>query len=164
MDSPMSLPQSASNLDIGNSLLDIGHSFYVTVYPFALRRALLNVLVNALQFAPKGSEVEIALGAAHGRITIEVRDRGPGIPAEQRERIFEMFVTTRPEGTGLGLFLARTAIQRCGGTIEALPRPGGGTIIRITLQPASTVPDRSRLLSTALDNTRQHSTAIETNH
>ena len=105
----------------------------VAAFPFALRRALLNVLVNALQFAPRGSEVEVATAAAHGRAVIEVRDRGPGIPAEQRARIFEMFVTTRPEGTGLGLFLARTAIRRCGGDIEALPRPGGGTIIRISL-------------------------------
>ena len=105
----------------------------VAVFPFALRRALLNVLVNALQFAPKGSEVEIALHTANGRVIAEVRDRGPGIPAEQRARIFEMFVTTRPEGTGLGLFLARTAIRRCGGEIEALARHGGGTVIRISL-------------------------------
>ena len=105
----------------------------VAVFPFALRRALLNVLVNALQFAPKGSEVEIALHTANGRVVAEVRDRGPGIPAEQRARIFEMFVTTRPEGTGLGLFLARTAIRRCGGEIEALARHGGGTVIRISL-------------------------------
>jgi len=105
----------------------------VAAFPFALRRALLNVLVNALQFAPKGSEVEIALHAAHGRVVTEVRDRGPGIPVEQRVRIFEMFVTSRPEGTGLGLFLARTAIRRCGGEIEALTRHGGGTVIRISL-------------------------------
>ena len=109
----------------------------VAAFPFALRRALLNVLVNALQFAPKDSEVEIALHAAHGRVTLDVRDRGPGILPEQRARMFEMFVTTRPEGTGLGLFLARTAIRRCGGEIEALARPDGGTIIRITL-PAAT--------------------------
>ncbi|MCL1921276.1 MAG: HAMP domain-containing histidine kinase [Kiritimatiellaeota bacterium] len=112
----------------------------VAAFPFALRRALLNVLVNALQFAPKGSEVEVALFAAHGRAVIEVRDRGPGIPAGQRARIFEMFVTTRPEGTGLGLFLARTAIRRCGGDIEALARPGGGTIIRISLPESDQWP------------------------
>ena len=111
-----------------------------TAFPFALRRALLNVLVNALQFAPRGSEVEIALNAAHGRVVVEVRDRGPGIPADQRKRVFEMFVTTRPEGTGLGLFLARTSLRRCGGDIEALPRPGGGTVIRISL-PESKPPD-----------------------
>jgi signal transduction histidine kinase len=105
----------------------------VAAFPFALRRALLNVLLNALQFAPKGSEVEVALSTSHGNVIIEIRDRGPGIPAEQRARVFEMFATTRPEGTGLGLFLARTAIRRCGGEIEALARPGGGTIIRISL-------------------------------
>jgi len=105
----------------------------VAAFPFALRRALLNVLLNALQFAPKGSAIEIVLSSSQRNAIIEIRDRGPGIPAEQRIHIFEMFVTTRPEGTGLGLFLARTAIRRCGGEIEALPRPGGGTVIRISL-------------------------------
>jgi signal transduction histidine kinase len=63
---------------------------------------------------------------------------GPGIPPQMRKRIFDLFVTTRPEGTGLGLFLARTAIQRCNGTIEALAREGGGTCFRITLRKATT--------------------------
>jgi signal transduction histidine kinase len=102
-------------------------------FPFALRRAFLNVLVNALQFAPKGSLVEVVVTQKEAHLVTDILDRGPGIPPQQRKKIFDLFVTTRPEGTGLGLFLARTAIQRCNGTIEALPREGGGTCIRITL-------------------------------
>ena len=102
-------------------------------FPFALRRALLNVLMNAIQFAPKGSEITVAVTHQGNRIVTDVLDRGPGIPHEKREKVFDMFVTGRPEGTGLGLFLARTAIRRCGGDIQALPRDGGGTDIRITL-------------------------------
>jgi len=102
-------------------------------YPFAIRRAFLNILVNALQFAPKGSVVEVVATVKDSHLVIDILDRGPGIPAQQRKKIFDLFVTTRPEGTGLGLFLARTAIQRCNGTIEALPREGGGTCIRIAL-------------------------------
>jgi signal transduction histidine kinase len=102
-------------------------------YPFAIRRAFLNVLVNALQFAPKGSVVEVVITEKEGTLVTDILDRGPGIPAQQRKKVFDLFVTTRPEGTGLGLFLARTAIQRCNGTIEALPREGGGTCFRIAL-------------------------------
>ena len=102
-------------------------------YPFAIRRAILNVLVNALQFAPKGSAVDVTLVQKDSVLITDIADRGPGIPEKDRKKIFDLFVTTRPEGTGLGLFLARTAIQRCNGTIEALPREGGGTCIRIVL-------------------------------
>jgi signal transduction histidine kinase len=104
--------------------------------PFALRRAILNVLMNAVQFAPANSRIEVVARRAEGRIELDILDRGPGIPAVERRRIFEMFVTSRPGGTGLGLFLARTAVRKCGGEIVALARDGGGTTIRITLQPA----------------------------
>lgn len=118
-------------------------------FPFALRRALLNVLMNAVQFAPKGSEVTVALSARNAAVAIDVLDRGPGIPPELRKRVFDMFVTGRPEGTGLGLFLARTAIRRCGGEIEALARPGGGAHFRMLLPaapdaPATSPPNRTQ--------------------
>ncbi len=116
-----------------------GAATAVYAFPFALRRALLNVLMNAVQAAPKGSEVTVSISRQGRSVLIDVMDRGPGIPAELRKRIFDMFVTGRPEGTGLGLFLARTAVRRCGGDIEALARPGGGAHIRLAL-PAVQAP------------------------
>jgi len=80
------------------------------------------VLVNAIQFSPPGAKVEVDARIIDNRVELDISDRGPGIPTAERRRIFEMFVTTRPEGTGLGLFLARTAIRKCGGDIAALPR------------------------------------------
>ncbi|MDD4016894.1 MAG: ATP-binding protein [Kiritimatiellae bacterium] len=112
----------------------------VSAFPFALRRALMNVLVNAVQFAPKGSEITVTLAQRGPHVVTDVLDRGPGIPPEKRQNVFDMFVTGRPEGTGLGLFLARTAIRRCNGDIQALPREGGGADLRITL-PA--IPNKS---------------------
>ena len=109
----------------------------VLASPFALRRALLNVFVNAIQFSPPRTRMEVDARVVGSQLELDVLDRGPGIPAAERRRIFEMFVTTRPGGTGLGLFLARTAIRKCGGDIAALPREGGGTVIRITLQVAA---------------------------
>ena len=106
----------------------------------ALRRAIVNVLQNAIQHAPAESAIEIRLAAdrEHPRLwRIEIGDRGPGIPPAMREAVFEMFVTTRPEGTGLGLFMARAAIDNFGGTITAHGRDGGGTLIRITIPAAA---------------------------
>ena len=114
-------------------------------FPFALRRALLNVLMNAIHFAPRGSEITVRLSRSGTSVLTDVLDRGPGIPANMRKKVFEMFVTGRPEGTGLGLFLARTAIRRCGGDIQAHARSGGGADLRIILPavqaPAAPVPE-----------------------
>ena len=116
-----------------------------TAFPFALRRALLNVLMNAVQFAPKGSEITVTLAHEDGRVLVDVLDRGPGIPPEKRDKVFEMFVTGRPEGTGLGLFLARTAIRRCGGDLRAFGRDGGGADLRITLPTVPLPPAATQL-------------------
>lgn len=113
----------------------------VNAHPFALRRALLNVLLNAIQFSPPGTAVTLRANATAKKVDLEVCDQGPGIPAPQRESIFDIFTTTRPEGTGLGLFLARSAIERCGGTIKALPHPTGGALLRISLPSATTIEE-----------------------
>ncbi len=113
----------------------------------AVRRALVNVLYNAVQHAPRDSAIEVGIAAesrfmaAPRRWLLEVRDRGPGIPPRERERVFEMFTTSRPGGTGLGLFLARAAVVNCGGEIRALGREGGGTIIRMALPMATEEQD-----------------------
>ncbi len=107
----------------------------------SLKRALINVLLNALQFSPAGAAVEVAASGHGSTVRLEVRDRGPGIPLRERQRVFEMFTTTRPGGTGLGLFLARTALTNSGGQIEALSREGGGTVIRMTLAAPTAARD-----------------------
>ena len=110
----------------------------------ALRRAIINVLQNAVQHAPPDSVIDIRLSDADDARawTLDIADRGSGIPVSLRESVFDMFVTTRPEGTGLGLFMARTALRNFGGTIAALGRTGGGTVIRITLPKPQATPPR----------------------
>ena len=99
----------------------------------AIRRALLNVITNAEQFSKSGGTVLIRLSCGGGRAAVEVLDEGPGIPPEIGERIFDMFVSTRPGGIGLGLFLAKTAVEQCGGAIHARNRPEGGACFTLTL-------------------------------
>jgi len=99
----------------------------------SLRRAIVNILTNAMQFSKKGDTVSIDLTRSGFNALLDIKDMGPGIPKSERKKIFEMFVSSRPEGTGLGLFLARTAVERAGGSIKVQDVQGGGACFRITL-------------------------------
>lgn len=94
-----------------------------------------NLLRNAIQATPPGGEVEVVLERQDGFIRLEVRDTGPGVPADLSELVFEPFVTTRQGrgGTGLGLAITRDIVRAHGGTIEALRREPNGTTMRVTL-------------------------------
>jgi signal transduction histidine kinase len=101
-----------------------------------LRRALLNLARNAVEASPAGQEVEISARAAGaGATVLEVLDRGPGLSAEAREKLFRPFFTTKERGTGLGLALAKKVAEVHRGTLELLPREGGGTVARLSLPP-----------------------------
>jgi len=95
--------------------------------------AVWNLVRNAIQASPEGAVVDLALDRSGDWIDIEVRDRGPGVPPEERDRIFEPFHTGRRTGSGLGLSLALSAVESHGGTIEVADAPGGGARFRIHL-------------------------------
>jgi len=101
--------------------------------PTALKRAIINVLTNAENFSTKGGSVTVRCTCENESAIVEIMDEGPGVPDKEKERIFEMFVTSRAGGTGLGLALARTAIEDSGGTIGVENRPEGGACFRIVL-------------------------------
>lgn len=112
----------------------------VRVAAAAVKRAVLNVLLNATQHAGTGGRVTVEIGREGERARLDVRDTGPGIPKADRERIFEMFYTTRPQGTGLGLFLARTAVEQNGGTLAAVEPEGPGACLRMEFPLAEKEP------------------------
>jgi signal transduction histidine kinase len=102
-----------------------------------LGQVVLNVLVNACEAQPGGGEVTVSARRSDGRVVVEIADRGPGIPAADRERIFEPFFSTKAS-SGLGLSICHAIVRQHGGEIVALPREGGGTVLRMTL-PAGAV-------------------------
>ena len=100
-------------------------------------QALVNLLDNAVKYSPPDTLIEINVLEAQKTVIIEICDRGIGIPAEDLERVFDKFYRVqRPEsvsGTGLGLAICKGIVEAHGGTIRAENRPGGGTIVTITL-------------------------------
>jgi signal transduction histidine kinase len=95
-----------------------------------LRAVVQALLVNACEASPEGGRVAVRLAeAGEGRLRLEIEDEGPGIPPEVRDRLFTPHLTTKANGSGMGLFLAhRIATGRYGGTLELLEAPGGGTL------------------------------------
>ncbi len=99
-----------------------------------LSQAILNLLNNAADASPENIEIE--LGWDDAEISIEIRDRGPGLAPEVAARVGEPFFSTK-EGFGIGLFLANASIERMGGRVQLFNREGGGAVTRVTL-PAIT--------------------------
>jgi signal transduction histidine kinase len=99
-----------------------------------LRQAVLNILGNAQQVVPPGGSILVKTRVSPaGEVEISIRDTGPGMTPEIRENIFQPFYSHRQGGTGLGLPIARRAVEAHGGRIEVDSEPGRGSTFRITL-------------------------------
>jgi signal transduction histidine kinase len=94
----------------------------------AVRDALSNLLLNALQATPAGGRVSVELTASDGELLFAVTDGGAGVPAELRGRIWEPFFTTKQRGTGLGLAIVRKRIEDAGGRVRLVPQASGGGV------------------------------------
>jgi signal transduction histidine kinase len=104
-----------------------------------LEMALLNLVSNALDAMPGGGVLKVAATSAGSHVTIVLQDSGAGITQELLPRIFDPWVTTKPEGrgTGLGLSITRDVISRFGGTVNVASEPGHGATFTITMPAAA---------------------------
>jgi C4-dicarboxylate-specific signal transduction histidine kinase len=107
--------------------------------PARLVQVILNLVVNAMQALEadraRTNRVWVSAADEGDAVVIEVADNGPGVPSEERERIFEPFRTTKGvgDGTGLGLFVCRSIVHAWSGTVTVDDRPGGGARFRVVL-------------------------------
>jgi two-component system sensor histidine kinase KdpD len=114
--------------------------------PALLERAVANIVSNALAWSPIGGSVHIEAGLVHAHVNLRIIDRGPGIPNEARERIFEPFQRlgdrSNDAGVGLGLAIARGFVESMGATLEIDDTPGGGVTFCIGLDVADEMGKR----------------------
>ncbi|MCC7380323.1 MAG: HAMP domain-containing histidine kinase [Deltaproteobacteria bacterium] len=105
-----------------------------------LDQALGNLLLNAIEASPEGGQVEWVLERSEGALQVGLQDRGPGLAPEVRARLGRIGVTTKPEGSGIGLTVARVIAEQHGGRLILEDRAGGGLSARLAL-PAPRAPD-----------------------
>jgi two-component system sensor histidine kinase RegB len=108
-----------------------------------LSQALLNILNNAADASPRAVELDGEWSTA--QLVIQVADRGSGLSTVASAAVFKAPVTTKPDGLGLGLFLAHAAIKRLGGQVSLRDRPGGGTHTRVVLPLAALTANSASL-------------------
>jgi two-component system, OmpR family, sensor histidine kinase KdpD len=112
-----------------------------------VERVLVNLLENVARHTPPGSGLEIRASRGDGEVTVEVLDRGPGLPPGEAAHVFEKFFrgSAQPQspGIGLGLAVARSIVEAHGGRIWAENRPDGGCAFRFTL-PVEGEPPQAR--------------------
>jgi two-component system sensor histidine kinase KdpD len=103
--------------------------------PLLIEQVLMNLLDNALRYSPQGTPLSLSAMVREDALLVELADRGPGIPKDSEERIFEKFVrgSAAGGGIGLGLTICRAIITAHGGRIWAENRSGGGAVFRFTL-------------------------------
>jgi signal transduction histidine kinase len=125
---------------------DYGETSRVQANETRLGQVVLNLLLNAAQAIPSGSEadheIRIVTRDREDQVMLEVRDSGVGIPPEALERVFEPFFTTKPigVGTGLGLSICHSIVTGFGGKIEVDSTPGKGTSVRVLLPKGHSPP------------------------
>jgi signal transduction histidine kinase len=95
----------------------------------AIEQILINLLLNAIDASPEGGVVTLNAAAEPDRIRISVRDRGPGIPDDAREHVFDPYFTTKDNGTGLGLAVSREIATQHGGSLQFVSTPDGSTFV-----------------------------------
>jgi PAS domain S-box-containing protein len=110
-----------------------GEELSLTADGELVRATVLNLLLNGAQAMAGRGRITVTTQRAADTAVLEVRDTGPGIPAEIRDQVFEPFFTTKARGGGLGLPIARRTAELHGGSLTLECPPGGGTIVRMTL-------------------------------
>ena len=111
-----------------------------------LRRAIINIVQNALQAMPGGGELSIRMDRGEERVILHFEDNGQGMTPEECTKVFEPYFTTKAKGTGLGMFMVQSIIEDHRGEIEIRSEPGVGTDVRLSfpvVEEGMLIPERT---------------------
>jgi len=112
---------------------NIAENIYINADPEKIHQVIINFILNSIEASTRGGNLAIALIKEGGDAKMIFEDNGAGISADEAERIFEPFYTTKPKGTGLGLAIVKSIIERHGGSISVSGGQHKGAIFTITL-------------------------------
>jgi PAS domain S-box-containing protein len=119
-----------------------------------MKQAILNIVLNGIQAMPQGGELRVAAHREDSVVTAEISDQGMGIPPEVRDKIFELYFTTKKGGSGIGLAQAYQTLQWHNGSLDFESEPGHGTTFRLRLPLADSTlaeveePEKSEMKAT----------------
>ncbi|MFH9740511.1 ATP-binding protein [Streptomyces roseolus] len=135
------VPMALGGVPDGSAEADVPETLpMVEVDKGLLERAVANIVENAVKYSPDGVPVAVTASTLGDRVELRVVDRGPGVPDESKDGIFEPFQrfgdAPRGSGVGLGLAVARGFVEAMGGTLSAEDTPGGGLTMVLTLRAA----------------------------
>jgi nitrogen fixation/metabolism regulation signal transduction histidine kinase len=102
-----------------------------------LEQAFVNLITNSCEAMPDGGRIDVSASRSNGQVVLVIEDSGPGIPEELQEKIFDLYVTTKEGGSGVGLSLVYRIVQLHGGDVRIESEPGRGTRARITLKEST---------------------------
>jgi signal transduction histidine kinase len=105
-----------------------------------LRRAFSNLIRNAVEASQARGSLEVYISPDGNGVRVAIADHGPGVPSQQRGRIFEPYVTDKVEGTGLGLAIVKQAVDLHHGSVEVSPTQGGGATFIVRLPRSASGP------------------------
>jgi signal transduction histidine kinase len=118
------------------TIVGIAPAQQITADRDMLRRAALNLLLNAVDVMPDGGRIIFSATDCVEYVELKIADTGPGLPADVERRVFEPFFTTKPGGTGLGLAIVYRIAEAHKGTVTAANDPGGGAVFSIRIPRA----------------------------
>jgi signal transduction histidine kinase len=99
--------------------------------PDMLKQAILNLVANGLDATPPGGSLRLAVNNSGGRVGLDISDTGPGIPAQLRDKVFQLYFTTKAHGSGIGLAMTYRAVQLHNGIIDYTSEAGRGTTFHL---------------------------------
>ncbi len=98
-----------------------------------IKQALLNIILNANQAMPSGGKITVSAYKTNNHVSIDIADTGEGIPSDRIDKLFNLFYSTKEDGTGLGLPIAKRIVDMHNGEIKVKSKEGEGTIFSIIL-------------------------------